>query len=108
MVRPLILSAIVAAIFITAPVKAAGDRAFTLANTNAKASVDRVWYTQTGSGQAYQEIILTYPIRPNSKSDFTVPASDYCLYDVRIKFSDGTQQEINNVNVCRGATVTAS
>lgn len=93
---------------IAAPAHAAAERGFTVANTNGKASIVKLWVAQTGSGKAYVEMTLKYPIGPNSKSVFSVPTSDYCLYDVRLKFDDGTEQETNNVNVCRGASVNAT
>jgi hypothetical protein len=108
MIRMLTLLAVAGAAVPTMPALAAADHGFTIANTNARASIDRIWYMQAGSGQPYQEISLNYAIGPNHKSDFTVPPSDYCLYDVRIKFSDGTQVDTPNVNVCRGTTITAS
>lgn len=107
MIRRSILLAAVAAALISAPALAA-EHGFTLANTNAKASINRIWYMQSGSGQPYQEIILAYPIGPNTKSDFTVAPSDYCLYDVRVRFDDGTEQDTANVNVCRRATINAT
>lgn len=102
-----IVSALVLTTAVAAPAMAA-DRGFTVSNTNGKAAIVKLWYAQSGSGKAFQEMDLKYPIGPSSRSSFTVPASDYCLYDVRIKFSDGTEQETNNVNVCRGGSVTGT
>lgn len=103
-----ILSALALTAAVAVPSFAAGERGFTVSNTNGKASIVKLWYAQSGSGKAFQEMDLKYPIGPSSRSTFTVPASDYCLYDVRLRFNDGTEQETNNVNVCKGAGVNAT
>ena len=71
--------------------------------------MQRVWYARAGeSGDPWHEVMLDYAIKPGSSSPFTMPDGDVCLYDVKIQFSDEYIQQHDNVNVCRGDTVTAT
>jgi hypothetical protein len=99
--------AAVVAVSIASPAMAA-ERSFYVNNTNDSVSVQRVWYAQAGTNQVWQEVYLDYPIKPNTKSSFTMGNGDVCLYDVKIKFSDGVEQSFENVNVCRGDGVRAT
>lgn len=97
----------VALLALPAAAMAAG-RSFYVNNTNAKVSVQRVWYAQAGTNENWEEVFLDYPIKPNNKSSFTMGSGDVCLYDIKLKFSDGYEQTFENVNVCRGDGVHAT
>ena len=80
-------------------------RNFTIKNTNAKVSVQRVWYARAGEeGDPWHEIMLDYAIKPGTTSNFTMGEGDVCLYDVKVQFSDQYVQQRDNINVCRGDT----
>lgn len=84
-------------------------RNFTVTNTNAKVSIQRVWTARDGeAGDPWHEVTLSYPIKPNTTSNFTMGDGDVCLYDIKVQFSDNVVQQFANVNVCRGQTVTAT
>jgi hypothetical protein len=97
----------VATVSIASPAMAA-ERSFYVNNTHSSASVQRVWYAPAGKTDPWVEVFLDYPIKPNSKSSFTMGNGDRCLYDIKIKFDDGYEQEFTNVNVCRGDGVRAT
>ena len=103
------LAAVSAVAMLALPTAAMADgRSFYVNNTNGSVSVQRVWYAQAGTNQTWQEVYLDYPIKPNTKSSFTMGNGDVCIYDIKIKFSDGYEQEFENVNVCRGDGVKAT
>ena len=86
----------------------AADRSFYVDNINGSASVQRVWYAAAGTTEGWQEVFLNYPIKPKTKSNFTMGDGDTCLYDIKIKFSDGYEETYSNVNMCRGDGVSAT
>ncbi|HEX4694101.1 hypothetical protein [Sphingomonas sp.] len=100
-------AAALTAVAIASPALAAG-RGFYVNNTNSSVSVQRVWYAAAGTTQTWEEIYLDYPVKPNTKSNFTMGDGDTCLYDIKLKFSDGYEQTFANVNVCRGDGVHAT
>jgi len=83
-------------------------RKFSIVNLNASASVQHVWYARISTDDPWTEAAVDYPIKPNHRSLFTLPAGDACLYNVKLGFSDGSEQALENVNVCRGDDVTAN
>jgi hypothetical protein len=88
---------------------AAVTRKFSIYNSNGKVSVQRVWYARAGeSGDPWHEVMLDYAVKPGASSPFTMADGDVCLYDVKVQFSDEYVQQHDNVNVCRGDTVTVT
>jgi len=83
-------------------------RKFSVVNLNTSASVQHVSYARISTDDPWTEIAVDYPIKPNHRSLFTLPAGDACLYNVKLSFSDGSEQAVENVNVCRGEDVTAN
>lgn len=83
-------------------------RKFSVVNLNASASVQHVWYARIGTNDPWTEIAVDFPIKPNHRSLFTLPTGDACLYNVKLRFSDGSEQALENVNVCRGDDVRAT
>jgi hypothetical protein len=100
----------VAASLLVAGMASAGmpsGRNFTVKNTNAKVSIQRVWYARAGEdGDPWHEVMLDYAVRPNATSNFTMGQGDICLYDIKVQFSDAYEQTRANINVCRGDTAT--
>lgn len=45
-------------------------------------------------------------IRPKSESTFTM-SNENCLFDIKVRFSDGYEATFNNVNICRSDRVLA-
>jgi len=98
-----------AAAMVASPAAAMPDgRKFSVANRNASAAIQRVWFVPIGSNAAWTEVRLDYPIKPNNRSPFAMAAGDACLYNLKVRFSDGNEQTFENVNVCRGDEVTAT
>jgi hypothetical protein len=97
-----------AAIFASPTAANAGDRKFSVVNQNASAAIQRVWFVQIGSNAAWTEVHLDYPIKPSTRSPFAMATGDACLYNIKIRFSDGNEQTFENINVCRGDEVTAT
>jgi hypothetical protein len=88
---------------------AAATRKFSIHNTNGKVAVQRVWYARAGeSGDPWHEVVLDYAVKPGTTSPFTMADGDACLYVVKVQFSDQYFQQHENVNVCRGDTVTVT
>ena len=83
-------------------------RKFSVVNLNASASIQQVWYARISTNDPWTEIAVDFPIKPNHRSLFTLPAGDACLYNVKLGFSDGSEQALENVNVCRCDDVTAN
>lgn len=83
-------------------------RKFGVVNRNPSASVQHVWYARISTNDPWTEVAVDYPIKPNHRSLFTLPAGDACLYNVKFGFSDGSEQAVENVNVCRGDDVTVN
>ena len=98
----------VAASLLVAGMATAGmpsGRNFTVKNTNAKVSIQRVWYARAGEeGDPWHEVMLDYAVKPGTTSNFTMGSGDICLYDVKVQFSDAYVQQKDNINVCRGDT----
>ncbi|WP_299427357.1 hypothetical protein [Sphingomonas bacterium] len=98
----------VAASLLVAGMATAGmpsGRNFTIKNTNASVSVQRVWYARAGEeGDPWHEVMLDYAVKPGRTSNFTMGAGDVCLYDIKVQFSDSVIQQRDNINVCRGDT----
>jgi len=100
-------AAALAAVSIATPAFAS-DRSFYINNTNSSVSVQRVWYAAAGTKDTWQEIYLDEPVTPKTKSTLSMDDGDTCLYDIKLKFSDGYEQTYANVNVCRGDGVRAT
>lgn len=88
---------------------AAASRKFSIYNGSDTAAVQRIWYARSGeAGDPWKEVLLDYAIKPGGTSPFTMADGDICLYDIKVQFSDEYVQQHDNVNVCRGDTVTVT
>jgi len=98
-----------AAAALASPAAAMPDgRAFAVVNKNGSAAIEHVWLVPIATNADWTEIRLDYPIKPNNRSPFAMAAGDACLYNIKVRFSDGSEQAFENVNVCRGDEVTAT
>jgi hypothetical protein len=75
-------------------------------NRNSQRSIQQVFFANAGESDPWQAANVDEAIRPKSKSTFTI-SGENCLFDVKVKFSDGYEATFNNVNVCRGDRVLA-
>ncbi len=104
-----LLAASIVSVTVPGAVMADSGRNFTINNTNADVSVQRVWTARAGeSKDPWHEVDMKYAIKPKTTSNFTMGDGDVCLYDIKIQFSDEVTQQFDNVNVCKGETVTAT
>ena len=102
-------AAALATVAIPGAVLADSGRNFTIMNSNSSVSVQRVWTARAGeSKDPWHEVEMKYAVKPNTSSNFTMGTGDVCLYDIKIQFSDEVVQQFDNVNVCKGQTVTAT
>lgn len=95
---------------VTAPamVFARTERGFTIQNSNATVAVQRIWTKRTGVlGGQWVETALKFPIGPKTLSTFTLGGTA-CLYDIRVSFADGEEQDFDSINVCRGQSITVT
>ena len=84
-------------------------RAFQVSNTNSNYSIQAVSFAQAGTSDEWHFANMNYAVSPNSNTTFTFPgAESVCFYDIKVKFSDGYEQQFANVNVCRGDIVRAT
>ena len=102
-------AALILAGLASAPVLADTGRNFTIYNSNANVSIQRVWTARAGeSRDPWHEVTLQYAIKPNMSSNFTMGDGDVCLYDIKVQFSDEVIQQFANVNVGHGQRVNAT
>ena len=87
---------------------AGSERSFGVNNSNSSYSIQNVWFAQAGTRQAWQTGDMDSPVGPQTRTTFTLSgAASVCFYDVKVRFSDGVEQQFANVNVCRGDYVRA-
>lgn len=102
-------AAVLIAGMVGVPAVAESGRNFTIYNSNADVSVQRVWTARAGeSKDPWHEVEMKYAVKPKSSSNFTMGTGDVCLYDIKVQFSDEVVQQVDNVNVCRGQTITVT
>jgi hypothetical protein len=78
----------------------------TVVNRNSSRAIQQVWFANAGESDPWQEANVEEAIRPQSESTFTM-SGENCLFDIKVRFSDGYEATFNNVNVCRGDRVLA-
>jgi len=85
---------------------ALADGTITVVNRNSSRAIQQVWFANAGESDPWQEASVEEAIRPQSQSTFTM-RGDNCLFDIKVRFSDGYESTFTNVNVCRGDRVLA-
>lgn len=90
------------------PAMAGPARKFSIQNGSERAAVEKLWRTPSGDSEPWEEIKLSYAIKPGETSPFTMADGNICLYDIKVQFSDQYVRQYKNVNVCRGDSVTVS
>lgn len=83
-------------------------RTFFVNNTNSSVSIQRVWYSPSGTPDPWIEARMSSPIYANQRMGFTMPGGDNCFFDVKVQFSDGYVQNFDEVNFCSGQGVRAT
>lgn len=81
---------------------------FKIYNSHPTATIQRLWTAPAIKGTVWREFYLDFPVDARTTNNFTMPGGSYCLYDMKIRFSDGYEQTFANVNICRGDKVIAS
>ena len=85
---------------------ALADGSLTVVNRNSNRAIQQVWFANAGESDPWQEANVEEAIRPQSQSTFNM-SGDNCLFDIKVRFSDGYESTFTNVNVCRGDRVLA-
>ncbi len=78
----------------------------TVVNRNSSRATQQVWFANAGESDPWQEANVNEAISPKSESTFTM-SGENCLFDIKVRFSDGYEATFNNVNICRGDRVLA-
>lgn len=79
----------------------------TVVNRNSTRAIQRVWFANAGERtDPWQAANVDAAIAPQSRSVFTLSGPN-CLFDIKVRFSDGYESSFGNVNVCRGDHVVA-
>jgi hypothetical protein len=81
---------------------------FNIYNSHGSATIQRLWTAPAIKGTPWQEFYLDFPVEARTVNRFTLSNGSYCLYDMKVRFSDGYEQTFSNVNICRGDRVVAS
>lgn len=81
---------------------------FNIYNSHTSATVQRLWTAPAIKDTPWQEFYLDFPIQALTTNRFTISNGSFCLYDMKVRFSDGYEQTFANVNICRGDRVVAS
>jgi hypothetical protein len=96
------LAGMTAAAAFSGPVQASTSH-FTIYNINGSASIQQAWIANTGhSEDAWTPVFLDAPIQPTGISRVTVRNANSCLFDIKVRFSNGTERWISNVDGCNG------
>ncbi len=84
------------------------DRKVTVSNTNATVAIRRIWRGDMNGEGPWVEMTLDAPIPPDRRATFSLGNGTSCLYEFKMQFTDGYEQIVQNVNVCRGDTIKAT
>jgi hypothetical protein len=96
------LAGIIAAVAFSGSVLASTSH-FTIFNINDNLAIQQAWFAKTGEYKdAWKPVSLDGPILPTGLGQVTVRNAKTCLFDIKIRFSNGTEHWAKNVDGCSG------
>ena len=75
----------------------AGSGHFRVVNDNDRYAIDKMWTAQVEE-MDWTPIALKYPIKAGARSGFSVNGIVDCMIDIRVKLSDGSEQEFDDID----------
>jgi hypothetical protein len=78
-------------------------RDFEFVNTKWSASIVGAWIAQAGTDEPWRPVNLRKAIAPRSKSQINFLNGEGCMYDLKVRLSNGDEQHFDQVDLCKVA-----
>ena len=83
----------------------AGSGHFRVVNDNDRYAIDKMWVAEVND-EDWTAMTMTYPIKAGTRSGFAVNGIADCTVDIRVKLSDGSEQEFDDIDACKDEAIT--
>ena len=83
----------------------AGSGHFRVVNDNDRYAIDKMWIAQVEE-EDWTPMTMKYPIKAGARSGFGVNGIVDCMVDIRVKLSDGSEQEFDDIDTCEDQAIT--
>ena len=82
----------------------AGSGHFRVVNDNDRYAIDKMWVAAV-EDEDWIPITVKYPIKAGTRSGFAVNGIVDCMIDIRVKLSDGSEQEFDDIDACKDQAI---
>ena len=83
----------------------AANGGFSLINNNDRYAIDKMWIAEVDD-EDWSAMTMRYPIKAGIQSGFALKGLQQCMIDIRVKLSDGSMQEFDDLDACKDPLIT--